>query len=199
MDGLSAKVHKSKTEWFKQVVTDCEKQFSVKFEYGYYKKMVLQHVNSYTALDTDDRLKQKGLFVEVPELGNNCDFLIIPKALKAYFIDNIPYKEFILNHKNIYDFCASKKVDKSYDVYWTSPDAIKSKQQRLNRFYASKKGGYLMKHREDTEAHLLKDSGVMIYNNYSPTFPTDINYEFYINKVRTIVTELNNNNQLLLF
>ena len=199
MDGLSVRMLKTKTDWFKKTVSSVETKFNVKFEYAYYKKMILRNVNSYLAIDTDNKIKQKNEFVENPDLGNNIDFLIIPKALKAYYVDGIDYEKFIKEHKNIYDFCASKKVDKSYSVYWTSPDGIRSKQQRLNRFYASKKGGYLFKVRDGSDNHLLKDSGVMIYNNHKDSFPTDINYEFYINKVREIVVQLNNNNQLSLF
>ena len=39
----------------------------------------------------------------------------------------------------------------------------------------------------------------MIYNNFEKKFPKDINYNFYINKCRKVITELNNLNQLKLF
>jgi hypothetical protein len=156
------------------------------------------NVNNYLA--EGSKLKQKGLFVEKPELGNSVDYLIIPKALKAYYIDNVPVKQFVESHTNIFDFCCSQKVDKSYHVEWTSPNFIKSKQQRLNRFYASTKGGYIYKCREGKSNHLLKDSGVMIYNNHNPdVFPTDINYKFYIAEINKIINQISNNLQLSLF
>jgi hypothetical protein len=198
-DGLTVKIHKSKIDWFKSVVSNSEKEFNVKFEYGYYKKMVLLNVNSYLAIDTDGKVKQKNDFVVNPELGNSVNFLIIPKALNAYYTENKQPEEFIKNHKEIYDFCASKKVDRSYTVTWTNPEGVTLKQQRLNRFYASTRGGYLYKNRDGSSSHLLKDSGVMIYNKYTEKFPDDINYNFYITQVRSIITELNNNNQLTLF
>ena len=39
----------------------------------------------------------------------------------------------------------------------------------------------------------------MIYNNKTEDFPDDVNYLFYINQVNTIIRELENNGQLLLF
>ena len=198
-DGITVKIHKNKQEWFRKAVIDVEKEFNVKFEYGFYSKMVLQHVNSYLAIDTDGKIKQKGEFVENPELGNAVNFLVIAKAINAYYVNGTNPEEFIMNHKEIYDFCASKKVDRTYTVMWTSPDGAKSVQQRLNRFYVSTKGGYIMKCRYGSEHHLLKDSGVQLYNNYSEEFPTDINYQYYINKVKNVILELTNRNQLELF
>lgn len=198
-DGLTVKIHKDNITWFKELVTFTEKEFSVKFEYNNYKKIVLLNVNSYLAVELDGKVKQKGDFVEKPELGNSTDFLIIPKALNAFYVHGTNVEEFIMNHKQIYDFCGSKKVDKSYYVTWTNPNGITSKQQRLNRFYASTKGGYILKNREGSTYHLLKSSGVTVYNNHVEEFPSDINYLFYINKTKSIINELNNNNQLTLF
>jgi hypothetical protein len=92
-----------------------------------------------------------------------------------------------------------KKVDKSYYVTWTSPEGVTSKQQRLNRFYASTKGGYILKNRHGTFSHLLKSSGVQIYNNYTQEFPKDVNYAYYIKEIQNIIGDLYNQNQLSLF
>ncbi len=198
-DGIEVIIPKSKIEDYKQIVDQVGKEFNLEFEHEFYKKIIYMNVNNYIA-QTESKIKQKGLFVEKPELGNSVDYLIIPKALKAYYIDNIPVKDFIQNHKNIFDFCCSQKVDKSYHVEWTSPDFIRSKQQRLNRFYASTKGGYIFKCRNGKQNHMLKESGVMIYNNHNPDlFPNDINYKFYISEVNKIINQINNNSQLDLF
>ena len=83
---------------------------------------------------------------------------------------------------------------------WTDNNFVSSRQQRLNRFYASTKGGYIYKCRDNKRSHLLKESGVMIYNNHNPDiFPNDINYKFYISNINKIIIEINNKNQLELF
>jgi hypothetical protein len=198
-DGIEVIVPKHREQEYYDIVNQVGTEFNLIFEHEIYKKIIYLNVNSYLA-ETNDKLKQKGLFVEKPELTNSVDFLIIPKALKAYYIDNIPVEQFVNNHKEIYDFCCSMKVDKSFKVVWTTPEGIKSQQQRLNRFYASTKGGYILKVKDGSEHHLLKDSGVMIYNNHTPNeFPKDINYSFYINKIKEIINQLNNYGQLDLF
>jgi hypothetical protein len=198
-DGIEVIVPKNKTQQYYNIVNQVGKEFNLEFEHEFYKKIIYQNVNNYLA-QTESKLKQKGLFVEKPELGNSVDYLIIPKALKAYYIDNIPVKQFVESHNDIFDFCCSQKVDKSYDVMWTNPQFVTSKQQRLNRFYASTKGGYIYKCRNGKQAHLLKQSGVMIYNNHNPdVFPTDINYKFYISQINEIISEIDNKNQLTLF
>ena len=200
-DGVEVVVPKVREEEYLKIIESVGDYFNLLFESEKYKQILYQNVNSYIAetYSTKSPVKQKGFFVEKPKLSDGIDFLVLPKALNAYFLHSIEPEEFIRNHKEIYDFCASKKVDKSYEVKWTTPEGNTSKQQRLNRFYASTKGGYLMKTRDGSENHLLKSSGVMIYNTKTEKFPDDINYQFYINKCKKIITELYNLNQLKLF
>lgn len=198
-DGIEVVVPKDRTLEYEQIVDQVGREFDLIFEHENYQKIIYMNVNNYLA-QTSSKIKQKGLFVDKPELGNSVDYLIIPKALKAYYIENIPVKQFVESHTNVLDFCCSQKVDKSYHIEWTSPQFVKSKQQRLNRFYASTKGGYIYKCRNGKQNHLLKESGVMIYNNHDPNvFPTDINYKFYIAQINKIISEINNKNQLTLF
>lgn len=198
-DGIEVVVPKDRTLEYEQIVDQVGREFDLIFEHENYQKIIYMNVNNYLA-QTSSKIKQKGLFVDKPELGNSVDYLIIPKALKAYYIDNVPVKQFVESHTNVLDFCCSQKVDKSYHIEWTSPQFVKSKQQRLNRFYASTKGGYIYKCRNGKQSHLLKESGVMIYNNHDPNvFPTDINYKFYIAQINKIISEISNKNQLTLF
>lgn len=197
-DGIEVIVPKDKVLEYKYIVDQVGNEFNLEFEHDTYQKIIYMNVNNYLA--EGSKLKQKGLFVEKPDLGNSVDYLIIPKALKAFYIDNIPVKQFVESHNNILDFCCSQKVDKSYHIMWTNPYFVTSKQQRLNRFYASTKGGYIFKCRDNTQGHLLKESGVMIYNNHNPdVFPNDVNYKFYIAEINKIINQINRNNQISLF
>lgn len=199
-DGIEVIIPKDKLSEYEQIINQVGKEFNLEFEHEVYEKIIYQNVNNYICQTKSGKLKQKGLFVEKPELGNSVDYLIIPKALKAYYIDNISVKQFVESHTNILDFCCSQKVDKSYHIEWTSPEFVKSKQQRLNRFYASTKGGYIYKCRNGKQNHLLKESGVMIYNNHNPNvFPKDVNYKFYIAEINKIILDIANKNQLTLF
>lgn len=61
------------------------------------------------------------------------------------------------------------------------------KQQNLNRFYACKNGAYLYKKRKGSLHHLLKDSGVCIFNKFEEREDYGINYNFYIGKVNELL------------
>lgn len=113
-DGLTVKIHKSKIDWFYQIVKETENKYNVKFEYEKYSKMVFKSVNSYLAINKDGKVKKKGDFVTNPDLGNSVNFLVIPKCLELYFVKGIKPEEILKNPENhglhIYDFCASFKV-----------------------------------------------------------------------------------------
>lgn len=200
-DGIECLVPKNRLEEYYAIVNQVGKEVNLDFEHQKYRKIVYANVNNYIALTEDNKIKQKGsYFLTEPELGNSVDYLVIPKALKAWYIDGQKPEEFVMNHKNILDFCCSQKVDKSYSIMWTDSNFVSKQQQRLNRYYASTKGGYIYKVRDGKQNHLFKQSGVTIYNNHNPdVFPTDINYNFYISQIRTIINEIKRYNQLELF
>ena len=85
---------------------------------------------------------------------------------------------------------------KSYQIKWMG-----QVQQRLNRFYVSKKGGYLYKCRGGKEQHMLKDWGVTLYNLHEdkPFEQYDVDTKFYLSEINTIISKIERHNQLTLF
>ena len=63
-------------EEYKSIVDQVGKEFNLDFEHEIYKKIIYQNVNNYLA-QTETKLKQKGQFVEKPELGNSVDYLLM--------------------------------------------------------------------------------------------------------------------------
>jgi hypothetical protein len=207
-DGVTVLYDKSLKDKVYAVYAKWEKLTKMELEKVQYVKVVRKNINNYIAAYKDGdkiKTKEKGVFISQPlpdifmELSRSHDFEIIGKALKAYFIDNIPPEQFIPNYyvdeNSIYEFCCSKKVDKKFKITWNGQT-----QQRLNRYYASKKGAYLYKTKPTSKApeHLLKESPVMIFNNYEDkrvlTNTPDkilenyhINYQFYISQTRKII------------
>jgi hypothetical protein len=169
-----------------EILTKCE------LETVEYLKVVRMNINNYLAISREEgkiKVKEKGLFVTKPELGNSNDELIIPKALQAYYKDGIRPEEFIRNHNNIFDFCSAFKIDKKFKVIWNNQI-----QQQLNRFYVSKKGCYLYKQKDSKQVleNVLKGHGVILYNEHieKPINEYNIDYQYYINKVNKIINEL---------
>lgn len=199
-DGIELLIPKGKFKHYLSVVKEVEDQFDIVFEHEQYKSIHYSNINNYIAVLMNGKTKKKGsTFLTEPELGDSNDFLVIPKALEAHFVNRTPVEEFIRNHINssdeaIYDYCMCPKVDKSYKVIHNGKE-----QQRLNRFYPSsdRNEGYIYKSRYGASHHLLKDSGVTLFNDYIKG-PYKINYDYFINKCRDVINDLESK-QLSLF
>ncbi len=166
-----------------------------------YKQVWRTSINDYLAETIKGKIKAKGQFIYEKVLDGSNEFLIVAIAFKNYYLDSISIKDSIYKHTNIFDFCAAKKIDKSYQVFHNN-----QKVQQLNRFYCSKKGAYLYKSKPVEKAkkgkvvmeHIFSESGVQILNHIPKEFPDDVDYKFYENKVRTLIESFNTN-QLKLF
>lgn len=194
-DGIEIIIPKGKEDLYFNIIKIIEKEFNVLFEHEKYKFINYTSVNDYICQTFENKIKVKGEYIYEKVLDGSNEFLIIPIAIKEYFVNNKSIEETILNHKNIFDFCMAKKVDKKYILIHNT-----KKVQQLNRFYCSKKGAYLYKQKEDknTLEHVFKESSVQIINNPSIEFPNDINYQFYINKTQEKIN-LFKSKQLKLF
>lgn len=240
MDALEALVPKERMNEYLSMMKELEKEFNLEWEHEEYIKLYYLNINNYIALTNNGKVKRKGEFKieksEIP-LGDSTDFLIIPKIINKYLIDNPDNKsveELLMNWKelgfSIYDFCASFKVDKSYSVFHN-----RIKQQQLNRYYASKHkdSAYLIKikntelpnEKQDNinefyiieningvntkvisinrwntlkKNHMLKDSGVMLFNKYVELEPQEykINYQFYQSKINELLYKLQHKQDL---
>lgn len=201
-DGLEVRMKKDQYPLYLDLVKQTEQQFNVQFEREKYNKIIYQNVNSYIAILENDSSKKKGDFVTQPELGNSVNFLVIPKMLEQYFTKGIYPKEFLSNiekhNLHIYDFCASFKVSRDYQVIWNN-----EKQQRLNRFYVSKQGAFLYKQKNTKTKpdNMLKGVPVWLYNNHveKPLLEYNIDFNYYISETNKIISEIERHGQTTLF
>lgn len=193
-DGVELILTAGQEEMYDAIIKRVEEKFNIIFEHENYNKIIYHSVNSYLAVTDKGTFKEKGEFIRKPSLGDSTDFLIIPHLLHDYFVKNIPPNIAIHNYNDIFLFCASQKVAKKFSVWHNG----KKLPQRLNRYYASTNGAYLYR---DKTNHLLKDSGVTIYNNHvvKPINEYKINYAFYLKKVNDMIAKLKNLNQTALF
>ena len=137
-------------------------------------------------------LKKKGLFIDSVTLGKGMQPMIIPKAINANLVDNIPVEETIRNCKDINEFITYQKVDKKFTVQYMDKFIT-----HINRYYVSTNGGYLYKCEvEDGKivkfANMLTASGVTLCNDITAIkeFPRNINYKYYIKEANKILAKL---------
>lgn len=196
-DGLEVEVKNEQEELYYQIIKNAETKFDLEFEHDEYQKIVFSSVNSYIAINKYGQVKEKGEFVRKPALGNSTDFLIIPNLLYDYFVKGIKPEDAIKEYKDIFLYCASQKVDKSYYVEWNNHRI----PQRLNRYYVSRRGSYLYKCREGKKHHMLKGRGVMLYNQHieQPFDRYQVHLPFYLKQVNDMISRLEHHQQLELF
>lgn len=159
-DGVTAKIRRDELDVLEGRLQKFSEYTGFKLEVQHYEKMVMRDVNNYIALTGDGKVKRKGMF-EVYEdyvsggaYHKNPSALIIPKALQAYFLENIPIEKTIKEEKNIHEFLYGIKKQRNFTHYlWKhlgekglKPDRF---DERALRYYASTTGGTLYKHFND--------------------------------------------------
>lgn len=197
-DGLEVIVNNQDINRYFDLLSQHSELFNLVWETDKYKFINYKSVNDYIAVTENNKIKVKGEYVYEKQLEGSNEFLIIPIALKEFYVNGIPIENTIKNHNNIFDFVLGKKIDKQYSVYYNG-----NKIQQLNRIYVSKKGAYLYKQKtgKSTMENVLKDTPVCIYNTPDSKTPQElqVDFSYYIKKANEKLMELNNNNQMSLF
>lgn len=127
--------------------------------------------------------------------------VIVPIALKKYFIDGVPIRQTIENHDNIYDFCLSFRVrgkDTAHYKYVKDGREAVDDLHKNTRYYISNSGGAIFKssYRESKGENVFTGANVgyvtTIFNKYikKEIKDYDINYSFYINECRKIIDKI---------
>ena len=186
-----------------------EKITNLQLEHDTYSKIILGDVNNYIAVTEDGKSKCKGRF-EFKDLAlhKNKSFLIIPKAIHAYFVDGIDPEDFIKANKNIFDFCGGVKI--KGDWKFLKHQVIKSvytteELQHTIRYYISQSGAKIVKTNLLDGREIQVESGKWmqtVFIDYvdKPFEEYNINYDFYLEKIKKEINSLEpQTNQLSLF
>lgn len=220
-DGATVILHNDYIAQFYTVCKQWEDLTKLILEYNDYSKMIISDVNNYIAIYTNGKTKTKGRFEykDIP-LHKNKSYSIIPYAVYQHFVNGIPVRETILNHKNIFDFCAGvraktaeKKGRAVFELRYVKDGQIKTdKLSKTVRYYISNKGKYLYKRYEDgSSAHVEAPLNIgKVKKNWKVTyfnkayFPTnfedyDIDYTYYIYQAEKWVNRIEDPNQLKMF
>ena len=203
-DGISYLLPRKDLIKAKQVSEEMTKLTGLYIEDNIYTKMVLRDVNNYLSVYESGEVKLKGCFEIDKEFHKDPSMRIVPIALKNYYVNNIPVKETILNHNNIYDFCLRLKTNSKSTPYYNyieGKDLVSKKLDRTTRYYISKSGGSLVKKfDQNRESGVNVGYSVTLFNKYVEKDMKDynINYNFYIAETYKIINAIDNG-QLNLF
>jgi len=195
-DGLFVKVLKTDRALLDKIIKEWEAITLMEMELTKFEEVYFVNTADYIGTTISKgkiSFKEKGMFISETQLGKGSEFPIIAKAIREYLFNKIPIEKTIREESNILQFCSYKKLK-----YGTKCFHNQQKQQRVNRFFAVKSGAYLYAKVVDEETkkvritNLLKDSPVTILNELDDKKIEDrsINYPFYLNSARTIISAI---------
>lgn len=148
-DGVVFKYLKKDQEIVNNVIDWWQNITKLSLEQTNYKKYICRDVNNYIVLKEDGKIKYKGCFEIDKELHKDSSQRIVAMALKEYFIMGIDVNDYIINTKDIFDFCCvDKKKGEAKLESWTYDKNGNKNIQKLGkvvRYYVSNKGSQLMK------------------------------------------------------
>lgn len=208
-DGLETMIPREYIDKYMEICKIWEKMTSLELEHNTYSKLVLGDVNNYIAVDEKGKSKCKGRFeYDNLALHKNKSFLIIPKAIHAYFVEGKDPEEFIKASTNIFDFCGGVKIkgDWRFEEHLLENGEYKEKPlQHTIRYFISKTGSKIIKRNNSDGRDIQVEAGKWLQTLYidheeKPISEYNINYDYYVNKVRKEIESLDpSTNQLSLF
>lgn len=227
-DGLETIIPKSKVDLYYEICKQWQDLTSLELEHDKYQKLVLGDVNNYIALneykevpkDDFDKIKSGNphyLFKEEDgkyyyaaakckgrfefnnlALHKNKSFLIIPKAIYYYFIHGIEPEDYLASQKNIFDYCAGKKIKGNWK--FVIEDIVNGEHtltdvQNTIRYYMSKKGYKIIKKNyvDGRETKTEADKALQkLFINYEdkPFEEYNIDTNYYLKKIRSEINNL---------
>jgi len=221
-DGIVCLFDKKQEEDYKWVCKEWEKQVGNdtlgQLEYTDYSKLIQLTVSDYLAIKTDGKTKEKGDFLIDFELHKNKSFRVVPLALKEYYVNGTWPEVFLREHvkkdpKNIFDYCGAVRGKGQW--YFESRERVSyqaslfdnitsekiayletgEKLQKTIRYYISNSGSKLIKcHADGRQQELQAGPWVAtLFNVYEQREEYNINYNFYLEKIYSILNKLDKN------
>ena len=195
-DGVTVLCPRNMMDKYNTICEAWQQQVGLQLEYANYSKMIIRDVNNYLAFYIDGKVKRKGAY-QYEGLGwhQNQGGLVIPMAAEANMIYGTGIKDFVQNHKDMYNFMLRTKVPRNSKLMLVMDDGTEIQQQNICRYYACKDGGKLVKIMpalieggEDRRLSIDSSWNVKTCNNIKD-FGNDIDYDYYIAEAEKLVVQ----------
>lgn len=197
-DGLEMMIPNSRIEDYMKVCAEWEKLTQLALEHDEYSKMIIRDVNNYMAITTKGKVKCKGAFEwedlskkKVATFHKNKSFLIIPKAIYAFFVHGTKPEDFLDANTDIYDYCGGVKAKGAWhfvDRRIVDGNLVNTKLQKIVRYYISNTGGKMVKCHQDGR-EIQVESGEWLQTAVNKLDPSkdyntyDINKKYYLEEI----------------
>ena len=197
-DGLEMMIPNNRIDDYMKVCSEWEKLTQLSLEHDEYSKMIIRDVNNYMAVTQKGKVKCKGAFEwedlakkKVATFHKNKSFLIIPKAIYAFFVHGTKPEDFLDANTDIYDYCGAVKAKAGWsfvDRRIVDGNFINTKLQRIVRYYISNTGGKMVKCHQDGR-EIQVESGEWLQTTVNKLDPSiaydtyDINKKYYLEEI----------------
>ena len=197
-DGVEMIIPVEHKQRYMDICAEWEKITNLQLEHDQYTKMIIGDVNNYIAVNTAGKSKCKGRFeYDNLALHKNKSHLIIPKALYAFFVNDILPEQFLQDNRNIFDYCAGVKIKGDWEFQQTciiNREITRQTLQKTLRYYISKGGCKIYKVNKTDKREIQLESGKWmqeLFNQYEerPWADYNIDESYYLDK---IYKEINN-------
>lgn len=130
-DGLIGKIRqKSDLATIKTICKEWEERTRMKLDFDIFNRIFQKDVNNYIIIKDNDSYKSKGAYVKKLHAIDN-DLPIVNKAIKEYFINQIPVEETINSCKELMGFQKVVKVSSKYSHGLHGKNRISEKTLRV--------------------------------------------------------------------
>lgn len=190
-DGVTIRHLKGHKEAILNKCKEWEELTKLQLEYANYSKMIIRDVNNYIAVSESGKVKEKGAFETVKDWHKDNSFMVVPLAVREYFVNGTPIEKTLENHNNIYDFCGRYKAGKGWHVEYAYLN--NNREERINfgrtyRFLPVQKGGTSLKLQVDGREHQLLDGYQTIpFNTKCDMKKSNLNLSFYVTECEKLI------------
>lgn len=211
-DGATLKFKKSDEARYYEICKAWEVKTQLILEYADYSKMVIRDVNNYIGVYTNGKVKCKGSF-EWEDLQNNKpshlhknkSHLIIPKAIYAYFVNDILPEQYLQDNRNIFDYCGAAKAKGDWEFqmkYVKESTFYNVSLQKTSRFYISNSGCKIVKKNKTDGREIQVQAGhwmQTVFNLYEKKNweGYDVNEKFYLDAIYSEIATISPKKQQL--
>ena len=196
-DGVTVACPREFENEYLRICKEWQDRVKLELEFADYDKMIIRDVNNYIAVYTNGKVKRKGAY-QYQDLGwhQNQGGLIIPMAAEAAMLKGTDIREFVMQHKEKFDFCLRTKVPRSSRLVLVYEDGRQEQQQNICRYYPCKTGGKLVKlmpslegKEADGERELSIDAAwkVKTCNDIDNFSFDDVEYDYYVAEAEKLV------------
>jgi hypothetical protein len=181
---------------FKEVCDAWQKTYNLELEFANYKKIAIRDANAYLGIKSNGEVKAKNDFETKKEIYKDQSMMIVPVAVREFFVNGVPPEITINSCDKIAMFILGKRSHSGTMEYRAHDDGnVKiTPLSKYVRYYVSKHGGTIVKKLEEKIVNVHVGRRMTIFNKWVNTdFDNyQVDKSFYIAEAYKLINSVVN-------